>query len=65
MTRGYVSSFDARRGTGFIQRAHGADRIPFTARDAEGRSFREGERVEYRVIGGKAGVVAQEVRRIA
>lgn len=65
MTRGYVTSFDDRRGTGFIQRAHGEDRIPFSTRDAEERHFREGDVVAYKVTGGKAGVIAYQVRRVA
>jgi cold shock CspA family protein len=65
MVRGYVTSFDARRGVGFIQRTVGTDRIPFTARDGEGLRFAEGDTVEYKVTGGKAGVIAYQVRRVA
>ena len=64
MARGYVSSFDSRRGIGFIRQAHGADRIPFTLRDHEGRSVRTGDPVEFAVVGGKAGVRATGVRGV-
>lgn len=65
MTRGYVTSFDARRGVGFVRQAHGADRIPFAARDSDHRSFQAGDTVEFAVIGGKAGVRATSVRGLA
>jgi cold shock CspA family protein len=61
MTQGYVTSFDARRGTGFVQQQNGS-RIPFTLRDDESRSLRAGDRVAYTVTGGMAGVKAQLIR---
>lgn len=66
MTRGFVTSFNARRGTGFVRLACGTetDRIPFSIRDAKSRSFSTGEAVEFAVIGGKAGVVATTVRPV-
>jgi len=62
MTRGTVSSFNSQRGTGFVRHSAGADRIPFSARE---EAYRAGEPVEFTVVGGKAGVMAREVRRIA
>ncbi|GAB5535120.1 MAG: hypothetical protein Rubg2KO_13690 [Rubricoccaceae bacterium] len=65
MTRGTVYSFNARRGTGFVRHSTGTDRIPFSARDAREEAYRAGESVEFTVVGGKVGVMAREVRRIA
>lgn len=64
MTRGFVSQFDDRRGTGFVQHHHTGSRIPFTIRDARDDAFKPGDAVEYTVVGGKAGVMAQRVRRV-
>lgn len=64
MTQGYVTSFDARRGIGFVQRQHGQDRIPFTMRSGESSLLQEGDAVEYRVTGGKTGPKAYRVRRL-
>lgn len=65
MTRGYVTSYDERRGIGFVQQFQGANRIPFCAPDADRAAIREGDPVEYRVIGGKVGVRAHLIRRVA
>ena len=65
LTRGTVHSFNLRRGTGFVRHSTGADRIPFSARDAREEAYRAGEPVEFTVVGGKVGVMAREVRRIA
>lgn len=64
LIRGTVHSFNLRRGTGFVRHSVGADRIPFSARDAREEAYRAGESVEFTVVGGKAGVIAREVRRI-
>ncbi len=63
MTQGFVSSFDARRGTGFVQQARESDRIPFTTHRMNGE-LRSGDQVEFAVIGGKAGVIATNVRPV-
>lgn len=60
MTQGFVTSFDARRGTGFVQQARESDRIPFTANRSA--SIQSGDQVEFAVVGGKAGVMAKGVR---
>jgi cold shock CspA family protein len=65
MTRGFVTSFNTRRGTGFVRQATGTERIPFSTRATQGRSFRTGEAVEFSVTGGKAGVVATTVRPLS
>ena len=65
MIRGTVHSFNPRRGTGFVRHAAGTDRIPFSARHAREDAYRTGEPVEYTVVGGKAGVMAREVRSLA
>lgn len=65
LIRGTVHSFNTRRGTGFVRHSTGADRIPFSARDSREEAYRVGESVEFTVVGGKAGVIAREVRRIA
>jgi cold shock CspA family protein len=65
LIRGTVYSFNPRRGTGFVRHSTGADRIPFSARDSREEAYRAGEPVEFTVVGGKAGVIAREVRSVA
>ena len=65
MAHGLVHSYNPRRGTGTVALRPTASPIPFSARHADDASYTPGERVEYRVVGGKAGVRAQQVRRIA
>ena len=65
MAQGLVHTYNIRRGTGTVALRPSAAPIPFSARHADDRTFSPGERVEYRVVGGKAGVRAQGVRRIA
>lgn len=65
MTRGIVAAFNARRGVGYVQHHEGTTRIPFSARDIHGDEPGTGDPVEYTVVGGKAGVAAKHVRRIA
>ena len=61
MTQGFVASFDARRGTGFVQQARESDRIPFTTRHSVS-DLQCGDPVEFAVVGGKAGLMAVDVR---
>ena len=63
MIRGTITSYNARRGTGFVRHHAGADRIPFSARHSREDAYRAGEPVVFTVVGGKAGVQAREVRR--
>lgn len=65
LIRGTVHSFNPRRGTGFVRHSTEADRIPFSARYAREDAYRVGEPVEFTVVGGKAGVMAREVRSVA
>lgn len=64
MIKGTISSYNPRRGTGFVRHECGIDTIPFSLRHAADDQFADGDVVEYTVIGGKAGVVARGVRRI-
>ena len=61
MTFGTVTTYNEKRGTGFVQR-HDGDRIPFALRDVEAGTPAPGAQAEYRVIGGKAGVRAHALR---
>jgi len=63
MTQGYVASFDARRRRGFVQLCRKADLIPFDAKRSDD-ALNTGDAVKFAVIGGKAGLMAQNVRRI-
>ena len=65
MLRGRVSSFNSRRGTGYVRRVDAGDAIPFSLRHADGTQFADGDEVHYTVVGGKAGVVARGVRRVS
>ena len=65
MTKGTISSYNPRRGTGYVQHAQSVDRIPFSARHAHDDRFQDGDAVEFSVVGGLAGVAARGVRRIA
>ena len=61
MTQGFVASFDTRRRRGFVQLGRKADLIPFSMRQS-GAALTAGDAVEFAVIGGKAGLMAQNVR---
>ncbi len=61
MTQGFVASFDTRRRRGFVQQGRKADLIPFRAQHADA-VLSAGDAVEFAVIGGKAGLMAQNVR---
>lgn len=62
MAKGIVSTFDAKRGVGFVLQSEG-DRLPFTSRDLVDRHLSAGDSVEYLVIGGKIGIRATAIRR--
>ncbi|MCH7639199.1 MAG: cold shock domain-containing protein [Bacteroidetes bacterium] len=61
MTQGFVASFDTRRRRGFVQLGRKADLIPFSVHQSEA-ALTTGDAVEFAVIGGKAGLMAQNVR---
>ncbi len=61
MTQGFVASFDSRRRRGFVQLGRKADLIPFSVHHSEA-ALTTGDAVEFAVIGGKAGLMAQNVR---
>ena len=61
MTQGFVASFDARRRRGFVKQGRKADLIPFRMQRSE-EPLNAGDSVEFAVVGGKAGVMAQNVR---
>lgn len=68
MTTGVIVSYDPEEESGFIVIDDTDDRVPFDA-DAvadfkEGEMLREGQRVQFKVQGGMAGVWATDVRRI-
>ena len=65
MTKGIVAAFNARRGVGFVQHHQGNDLIPFAQRDVDGDTPNAGDPVEYTVVGGKAGIAAKRIRRLA
>ena len=64
MTKGIVAAFDARRGVGYVQHTEGTNRVPFSVRYVQGDAPAIGDVVNYTVTGGKAGVMAKNVRRI-
>jgi cold shock CspA family protein len=64
MLKGTVTNYNPRRGTGYLTPLDRDDQMPFTARDSQGGPLAAGDRIEYTVVGGLAGVVAREVRRI-
>ena len=61
MTQGFVASFDTRRRRGFVQLGRNADLIPFSVHQTDA-ALSAGDAVEFAVIGGKAGLMAQNVR---
>lgn len=63
MAQGFITSFDVRRGTGFVQQARDADRIPFTV-DSSAEEVHLGDEVKFAVVGGKAGLMAKNVRLV-
>ncbi len=65
MLKGTVSNYNPRRGTGYLTPSDRQDRIPFTARSSQLTQLSDGDTIEYTVIGGLAGVVARDVRRVA
>ena len=64
MTKGTISSYNPRRGTGFVRHERGIDTIPFSVRHAHHDEFSNGDPVEFTVVGGLTGVVARGVRRL-
>lgn len=64
MTKGTVSHYNPRRGTGFVRPAHGEDRFPFSLHPASSAPLQPGDTVEFTVTGGKAGIAARQVRRV-
>ncbi len=64
MTKGTISSYNPRRGTGYVRHDRGIDNIPFSLRHAHHDDFSNGDAVEFTVVGGKAGVAARGVRRL-
>ena len=64
MTKGTITHFNARRGTGFVRHHQAEGAIPFSIRSAQDREFVHGDSVEFTVRGGLAGVVAQGVRHV-
>ncbi len=65
MLKGTVSNYNPRRGTGYLTPTDREDRIPFTSRSSQLTQLSDGDTIEYTVIGGLAGVVARDVRRVA
>ena len=65
MLKGTVSSYNPRRGTGFVRPAHTETAVPFSTRDAQDGGLRHGDPVEFRIVGGMAGLMARGVRRLA
>ena len=61
MTQGFVASFDVRRRRGFVQLGRKADPIPFSAHRSD-VPLSAGDAVQFAVIGGKAGLMAHNVR---
>ncbi len=59
-----MTTFDARRGVGYVRHTEGSTLVPFSARDIHGETPGLGDPVEYTVVGGKAGVAAKQVRRV-
>lgn len=61
---GYIESYDASKGQGFIQLDDDEDEtVPFDE-VAEGMTVKEGDRVRFDVVGGMAGRMAKNVRPI-
>lgn len=61
MTQGYVASFNARTRRGFVQQGQHGDLIPFMVPQSD-LEFNPGDFVEFAVVGGKAGLMALNVR---
>lgn len=64
MIKGTITSYNARRGVGYVRHTRGNAGIPFSLRHAQDREFADGDSVEFTVRGGKAGVAAHGVRRV-
>ncbi len=64
MTRGIITQFDARRGTGFVRHHRADHNIPFSVRHAQDRTLATGDAVEFTVRGGIVGVAAHNLRRV-
>ena len=64
MIKGTITSFNARRGIGYVRHTCGNAGIPFSLRHAQDREFSDGDSVEFTVRGGKAGVAEHGVRRV-
>ena len=65
VTKGIVTTFDTLRGIGYVRHHAASNLIPFAARDVLGEVPQTGDPVEYSVVGGKVGVAAKRVRRLA
>lgn len=65
MLKGTVSNYNPRRGTGYLTPTDREDRIPFTSRSSHQHMLSDGDTIQYTVVGGMAGVVARDVRRVA
>lgn len=64
MIQGTVHTYDPRRGTGYVSPAHRDDRFPFLTRPDEAGPLSAGDTVEFSVSGGRAGLLARDVRRV-
>ena len=68
MATGVIVSYDPEEETGYIDPDEGDDHIPFDAQcvaDAdEGPMLQEGQRVEFDVEGGLAGLMCRHMRRL-
>ena len=64
MLKGTVSSYNPRRGTGYVRHDRGSTSFPFSLRSAHDDQFTDGDTVEFTVVGGLTGVAARGVRRV-
>jgi cold shock protein len=67
MPTGSVKWFDCKKGFGFIISPEGKDVfVHFSSIEGEGyRVLKDGERVDYELVEGAKGLLAQKVRRVA
>lgn len=64
MTQGTIQTYDPRRGAGYVTPAHRDDRFPFLLRPEEAGPLSAGDTVEFSLSGGRAGLLARDVRRV-
>ena len=64
MIQGTIQTYDPRRGTGFLSPAQREDRFPFVVRPDQAGPLSAGDTVEFSVGGGRAGLLARDVRRV-